>query len=149
MKKLISIIVAVTLILALQGCGNSNANGSGGGGLKNEKVDNYSVKINYDGKELKSYTIDDIKKMPAESFDLNGSTEKGPSISSILAENNIKEYSEIKFIGMMTDSIILTKEQVEKGTLLDITNHNTVKLASKSIDKNNWVKDIAAIQIKK
>ena len=148
MKKLIYLIIFGVMILSLQGCGKASGNG-GGNGLKNEKVENYAVKIVYDGTEVKSYSIDDIKKMPTSKFDLDGSTEEGPSISYILNENNIKDYSKITFTGMMKDSSTMTKEQVEKDTLLDITNHDTVKLATKAINKNKWTKDIATIKVEK
>lgn len=155
MKKLVSIILTILLALALQGCASSTKNasgsgsGTGAGGQKDEKVANYTVKVVYDGKELKSYTIDDIKKMTATSFDLDGSTESGPSFDYILTQNSIKDYSKITITGMLKDTATLTKEQVAKGTLLDITNHDTVKLAAKAIDKNKWVKDIATIEIVK
>ena len=148
MKKLICLIIFGVMILSLQGCGKSSGNG-GGNGLKNQKVENYLVKVVYDGTETTSYSIEDIKKMPTTKFELDGSTEEGPSILNMLKENNIKDYSKITFIGMMKDSVTLTKEQVEKDTLLDITNHDTVKLATKAIDKNKWTKDIATIKVEK
>lgn len=148
MKKLIFLIIFAIMILSLQGCGNSSGNG-GGNGLKNEKVENYSVKIVYDGTEIKSYSIDEIKKMPTTNFELDGSTENGPSISYVLKETNIKDYSKITFIGMWKDSVTMTKEQIEKGCLLDITNHGTTKLASKAITKDKWIKDIATIKVEK
>lgn len=147
MKKLILIIISAFLILGLSGCGSSS--GKGAGGLKNENIPNYSVKIIYDGKEIKNYSMDDIKKMPSTSLQLDGSTEQGPSIESILSKNNITDYSKITVIGMYTDSITMTKEQVKQGSILDITNHNTVKLASKAIKKDKWVKDIATIKVEK
>lgn len=147
MKKLILIIISAFLILGLSGCGSSS--GKGAGGLKNENIPNYSVKIIYDGKEIKNYSMDDIKKMPSTSLQLDGSTEQGPSIESILSTNNITDYSKITVIGMYTDSITMTKEQVKQGSILDITNHNTVKLASKAIKKDKWVKDIATIKVEK
>lgn len=73
--------------------------------------------------------------MPSTSLQLDGSTEQGPSIESILSKNNITDYSKITVIGMYTDSITMTKEQVKQGSILDITNHNTVKLASKAIKR--------------
>lgn len=147
MKKLILIIISAFLILGLSGCGSSS--GKGAGGLKNENIPNYSVKIIYDGKEIKNYSMDDIKKMPSTDLQLNGSTEQGPSIESILSTNNITDYSKITVIGMYKDSITMTKEQVKQGSILDITNHNTVKLASKAIKKDKWVKDIATIKVEK
>lgn len=147
MKKLILIIISAFLILGLSACGSSSGNGAGG--LKNEKIPNYSVKIIYDGKEIKNYSMDDIKKMPSTSLQMDGSTEQGPSIESILSTNNITDYSRVTVIGMYTDSITMTKEQVKQGSILDITNHNTVKLASKAIKKDKWVKDIATIKVEK
>lgn len=149
MKKLISVLLTILLAMALQGCASGSGSGTGSGGQKDKKVENYSVKVIYEGKELKAYTIDDIKKMPVISFDLDGSTESGPSIDYILNENNIKDYSKIIFTGMLKDTNTLTKEQISKGTLLDITNHDTVKLAAKAVDKNTWAKDIATIEISK
>ena len=105
MKKLLLFITLVLLTVSLFGC--SKSSGKGQGGLKDEKVENYSVKIVYDGKQVRSYTIDDIKKMPVISFELNGSKEEGPDVSYILKQNNITEYSKIKFIGMGKDSFTM------------------------------------------
>lgn len=148
MKKLIMLTVTVIMILSLQGCGSSSGN-EGGKGQKNEKVENYSVKVVYDEKEIKSYSINDIKKMPITNFEIEGKTEEGPSVSYMLNENNIKDYSKITFIGMWKDSITMTKEQIEKGTLLDITNHDTVKLSAKDIKKDKWIKDISTIKVER
>jgi hypothetical protein len=146
MKKFTLFFIALVLLtVSLLGCSKSSGNGQGG--LKDEKVENYSVKIVYDGKEVKSYSIDEIKKMPVVSFELDGSKEEGPAVSYILSQNNITEYSNIKFTGMMKDSITLTKEETLKDTLVDITNHDTIKLAAKSVKKDKWVKDISTIEI--
>jgi len=145
MKKLLLFITLVLLTVSLFGC--SKSSGKGQGGLKDEKVENYSVKIVYDGKQVRSYTIDDIKKMPVISFELNGSKEEGPDVSYILKQNNITEYSKIKFIGMGKDSFTMTKEEALKDTLVDITNHDTIKLAAKSVKKDKWIKDISTIEI--
>ena len=144
MKKLMVLLCSIMLVLFVQGCGSSSGNG-----LKNEKVENYLVKVTYDGKELKSYSIADIKKMPASSFELEGKTEQGPSMDYILKDNDIKDYSKVTFIGMYKDSLTMTKDQIEKGTLFDITNHDTIKLAAKDIKKDKWTKDIATIKVEK
>lgn len=147
------IIIGIMVLLSLQACAKPDTNeksaGSGAGGLKTEKVEDYKVKIIYAGTEVKSYSIEDIKKMNTVSLEIDGIKEEGPSIADILKENNIKDYSKITFVGMWTDSLSMTKEQIEKGTLLDITNHGTVKLASAAINKNKWIKDIASIKIEK
>lgn len=148
MKRLIVIITAVMILLSLQGCKSSSEN-KGENGLKNEKVENYSVKVVYDGTEIKSYSLEDIKKISSTNVEVDGKTEEGPSISYIMNENNIKDYSKITFIGMWKDSLTMTKEQIEKGTLLDITNHGTVKLAAKAVKKDEWIKDISTIKIEK
>ncbi|MDV3426834.1 MAG: hypothetical protein LIR50_06540 [Bacillota bacterium] len=145
MKKFVLFIALVLTVLSLIGC--SKSDGSGAGGLKDEKIENYSVKIVYDGKNVKTYTIEDIKKMPVTSFESEGAKEEGPDVLYILSQNNITEYSKIKFIGMWKDSITLTKEEASKDTLVDITNHDTIKLATKSVKKDKWIKDISTIEI--
>lgn len=148
MKKFVVLLFSVMLMIIVQGCGSSSGNG-GGNGLKNEKVENYSVKVVYGEKELKIYSIADIKKMPSSSFELEGKTEQGPSMEYILKDNDIKDYSKVTFIGMYKDSLTMTKEQIDKGTLFDITNHDTIKLAAKDVKKDKWIKDIATIKIEK
>lgn len=164
MKKHISIFIAILLALALMGCssgtstnttGNTTTNstgsgtGTGTGGLKDKTVEGYTVKVIYDGKELKAYTIEDIKKMTMTSLDVAGSTEAGPSVDYILRDNNINDYSKITFTGVLKDASTLTKEQVSEGAVLDITNHDTVKLAAKAVAKSTWAKDIVTIEILK
>lgn len=51
-------------------------------------------------------------------------------------------FTEVILIGS-SGPATLTREQVDENTILDHTNHDTVKLATTYIPKPNWTKDIS------
>jgi hypothetical protein len=170
-KKLLSFLLIFTMLFTTVCFGYSGGGGTGTGGKKGtgsssgstvttsgssittEKTQTsqkkeafkYLVKVSCDGKVLKKYSIEDIKKMPASSIKVDGKTENGPTLISLLAKAGIKKYTKIIIKGMAKDSMTLLKKQIDKNTILDISNRDTIKYSSKTIAKSKWVKDIVEI----
>lgn len=156
MKRLLIMILAVLISLSMAACTNQTApKGDQTGQKQNNptgqadqaKTADYQVKVTMAGKELKSYTIEDIKKMPTISLQVDGKEEVGPSVASILKDAGVETFSKVTFKGAFNTQATLTKEQMGEDTMVDLTNHNTVKLATKAISKNDWIKDIIEIAV--
>lgn len=148
MKRIVLLLLAFILMLNFTAC-SSKAESSNGTQSKSKKqqIEGYTVKITQKDKELKSYTIDDIKKLPASKIEVEGKQEEGPSLVDILKDAGVQEYSRLTIKGAYRTEATLTKEQIEKSSILDITNHGTVKLATVAIPKKEWIKDIIEITV--
>src|SRR5512138_649737 len=83
-------------------------------------------------------TIDDLKTLPLKQVTAEGKVEEGPGLLDVLKFAGINEFTEVT----------LTRAQVDDNTILDFTNHDTVKLATSYIPKSNWTKDVAEIVVK-
>ena len=65
----------------------------------------------------------------------------------VLALAGVTDFTELTISGSSAPTT-LTFEQVDDNTILDFTNHGTVKLATIYIPKANWTKDITKIEVK-
>ena len=92
-------------------------------------------------------TMDDMKKLPLTQLTVEGKVEEGPKLLDILNAAGITDFTEVTLTGSASPAT-LTKAQVDDNTLLDFTNHGTVKLATTYIPKANWTKDISEITVK-
>ncbi len=92
-------------------------------------------------------TIDDMKKLPLAQLTVEGKVEEGPKLIDILNAAGVTDFTELTLTGSSSPAT-LTRAQVDDNTLLDFTNHGTVKLATTYIPKANWTKDISEITVK-
>lgn len=92
-------------------------------------------------------TIDDLKTLPLMQVTAEGKVEEGPGLLDVLAFAGITEFVEVSLSGS-SNPATLTRAQVDENTILDFTNHGTVKLATTYIPKANWTKDVAEIIVK-
>jgi hypothetical protein len=104
----------------------------------------YEVKITKNQQLIKSYTMQDIQKMPTKSFMEDGKIESGPTLSYLLIDAGITEYSNITIKNEVGKKY---KTKTPEGYILDITNRGSVKLASENLPKEQWLKDITEIAI--
>ena len=93
------------------------------------------------------FTWDDLKKLPLAQVTVEDKVEEGPKLLDVLNAVGITEFSEVTLTGS-TSTITLTREQVDDNTILDFTNHGTVKLATTYVAKPDWTKDITEITVK-
>ncbi len=92
-------------------------------------------------------TINDLKTLPLKQITAEGKVEEGPGLLDVLKFAGVTDFKEVALTGSSSPAT-LTREQVDNNTLLDFTNHGTVKLATTYIPKPNWTKDVAEITVK-
>lgn len=92
-------------------------------------------------------TVDDLKTLPLMQVMAEGKVEEGPGLLDVLTFVGVTEFTEVSLTGT-SNPVTLTREQVDDNTILDFTNHGTVKLASTYVTKANWTKDVAEITVK-
>lgn len=141
LKKLICLFSILSLCMAGTACSKSSDNNG------KDKSYSYTVKVILGGKTLKEYTIQDFKKLPTSKIEVEGKTEDGPTLLSLLTDSKVQSFSKVTLKGIDNSSYVLTKDMINENTLLDITNHDTVKLASKLVPKDKWIKDIVEITV--
>ena len=105
------------------------------------------VVVKPDGAEI-GFTWDDLKKMPLAQMSAEGKVEEGVKLMDVLTAAGVTEFAEVHLSGS-SSPVTLTFEQVkDETTILDFTNHGTVKLSTNYIPKADWTKDVARIEVK-
>ncbi len=102
--------------------------------------------IKPDGSKV-GVTINNLKTLPLKQITVEGKIEEGPGLLDVLKSAGVTDFKEVALTGSSSPAT-LTREQVDNNTLLDFTNHGTVKLATTYIPKPNWTKDVAEIVVK-
>src|SRR5512138_730084 len=72
-------------------------------------------------------TIEDLKTLPLKQVTAEGKVEEGPGLLEVLNFAGVTEFSEVALTGS-SSPVTLRREQVDDNTILDFTNHGTVKL---------------------
>ncbi len=71
---------------------------------------------------------------------------RGPRLRDVLALAKVTSYSTVTAKGLTIDT--LTRDQIDDlTTIVDFTNHGTLKVASEIIPKIKWVKDVTIIEV--
>lgn len=92
-------------------------------------------------------TIADLKTLPLKQVTAEGKVEEGPGLLDVLTFAGVTEFKEVSLTGS-SNAVTLTHEQVDENTILDFTNHGTVKLSTTYIPKDQWTKDISEITVR-
>jgi hypothetical protein len=152
MKRNISYLIFV-LFLLMSGCSSASAGGSKSNDPKTPQAlqptavygASFQV-IKPDGSTV-GVTINDLKSLPLKQVSAEGKVEEGPGLLDVLKFAGVSEFTEV-FLTGSSNPATLSREQVDDNTILDFTNHGTVKLATTYIPKPNWTKDVAEITVK-
>jgi hypothetical protein len=91
--------------------------------------------------------LDDLKKLPLANITVDGKVEEGPKLIDVLKAAGVTDFSQVIVSGS-SDTVTLTKAQVDDNTILDFNNHGTLKFASTYIPKANWTKEVTKIEVK-
>ena len=102
--------------------------------------------IKPDGTQV-GVTVADLKTLPLKQVTVEGKEEEGPGLLDVLNFAGITDFVEVSLNGS-SNPATLTREQVDENTILDFTNHGTVKLSTVYIPKAEWTKDISEIVVK-
>ena len=92
-------------------------------------------------------TIADLKTLSLKQVTVDGKVEEGPGLLDVLNFAGVTEFKEVMLTGS-SNPVTLSHDQVDDNTILDLTNHGTVKLSTTYIPKANWTKDVAEIIVK-
>ena len=92
-------------------------------------------------------TIADLKNLSLKHVTVEGKTEEGPGLLDVLYFAGVTDFEEVSLTGS-SSPVILIHDQVDDNTILDLTNHGTVKLATTYIPKAQWTKDVTEITVK-
>lgn len=92
-------------------------------------------------------TIVDLKTLPLKQVTVEGKIEEGPGLLDVLHFSGVNDFTEVSLTGSSSPAT-LTDDQVDDNTILDLTNHGTLKLATTYIPKAQWTKDVAEITVK-
>jgi hypothetical protein len=102
--------------------------------------------IKSDGSSV-GITIADLKTFPLAQASVEGKVEEGPRLLDVLTFAGVTDFTEI-FLTGSSKPATLTRGQVDDNTILDFTNHGTVKLATTYIPKPDWTKGVSRIEVK-
>ena len=102
--------------------------------------------IKSDGSSV-GVTIADLKTLALAQVSVEGKVEEGPKLLDVLALTGVTDFTEVTLTGS-SNPATLTREQVDDNTILDFTNHGTVKLATTYVPRPNWTKDVSKIEVK-
>ena len=130
-KRALLLLGLFVLAVLAEGCISGGKEGQG-----------YTVKVVKNGQVLKEYTLSDLKKFKMVEFTVDGKVQEGPALEDLLRGFS---YQKVILVGV-NGEMELTKNQV-KDVILDFTHRGTVKMASKSIPKSKWIKDIYEIKL--
>lgn len=92
-------------------------------------------------------TLENLKALKLAQVQAEGKVEEGPYLKDVLALAGVTEFKEVTLTGS-SNPATLTFHQVDENTILDLTNHGTVKLSTTYIPKAQWTKDVSEIVVK-
>jgi hypothetical protein len=99
-----------------------------------------------DGKAT-AFTLAQLKALPTATITVEGKVEDGFRLRSLLEAVGVTDFTQVVLTGL--DGMnVASSAQVDDNFLLDFTNRDTVKVATTSIPKANWAKDIYLIEVK-
>jgi len=112
----------------------------------------YLVKFTRNGSLVGGLTLDDIKALPQTTFTAEGKTEAGPTVLSALQKLNLTIFSKATALGytkgrLAEAQVTLTYAELTGKYILDLTNQNTVKLASPDVSSASWIIDVYEFQL--
>ena len=105
------------------------------------------VVVKPDGSEV-GFTWDDLKKLPLAQMEAEGKVEEGVKLMDVLSAANVTEFSQVNLSGTSSPASLTFEQVQDETTILDFTNHGTVKLSTNYIPRADWTKDVARIEVK-
>lgn len=105
------------------------------------------VVVKADGAEV-SLTWDDLKKLPLAQMTAEGKVEEGVKLLDVISTAGVTEFTQVSLSGTSSPATLTFEQVQDPTTILDFTNHGTVKLSTNYIPKAKWTKDVARIEVK-
>jgi hypothetical protein len=111
----------------------------------------YHVVVTQDGRRLASFDLAQLQAIGMKTVVVQGGTEQGPPLLTVLARAGAVDFTTITIIGAGTRDtgrLVLSVAEVGTDTVLDIAKRGTVKVAGPNIPKDMRVRDITEIQVR-
>jgi hypothetical protein len=93
-------------------------------------------------------TLTGLKNIPSVKITVGSTTAEGPKLKDVLTFVSITQYTQVTLIGSGNLSVTLTADQLTDETIIDLSYHGVVRLASSSLPKLQWVPGITKIVVK-
>jgi hypothetical protein len=143
----VAIAAAVVTAWALQATLTSGGEQSKGG--PSGKV--YSITVERYGQLLKRYDVARLRALPQARIVIDGKTQAGPSLKTLLADAGANDYRKVDVRGAgLRDSghLTLSARQVGQKVQLDFAERGTVKVCGPSLYHAQWVRDVLSIDVR-
>jgi len=111
----------------------------------------YHVRVTRDGRQLASFDLAQLQAIGVKSVRVQGGTETGPPLLTVLAHAGAQDFTTITLIGTGerdTGRLDIGVADVGADTVLDIARRGTVKVAGPNIPRDMRVRDITEIQVR-
>jgi hypothetical protein len=95
---------------------------------------------------VKSFSLDELKKLPLTSIMSNGQPQEGPALLATLQAAGVTSFGSVTVTGS-NGSATLSRSEVTKDVVLDFNNRGSVKLVSPSMPKPKRIIDITKIEV--
>ena len=118
--------------------------------LAGQAAADYRVVVRRDGAELRSYSLEDLRRFESHKFTQSGLTEEGPSVRDVLSDAGVEDFARLTVVGLgIKDDglLVLDADQVDEDVLLDFANRGTVKIAGPNITRAERVRDVTELRV--
>jgi len=110
----------------------------------------YHIEILNDNQQVTSVSLAQLHALPSVTLTLDGKSEVGPTLSSVLELAGIKDFSQITVSGMLkgrlaTGQLTLQPSDITDEVILSYNNAGKTKLCGTQIPDSNWIIDVAEI----
>ena len=93
-------------------------------------------------------TLTALKNLPSVTITVSGTTAEGPKLKDVLTSVSVTSYTQVTLIGSGNLSVTLTADQITDQTIIDLSYHGVIRLASPTLSKLQWVPGVTRIVAK-
>lgn len=111
----------------------------------------YRVRVTEGGRELASFDLAQLETIGMKSVVVQGGTETGPPLLSVLSKAGASGYTTVTIIGSGARDdgrLEIGVDDIGPDTVLDVAKRGTVKIAGPDIPREERVRDIIEIQVR-
>lgn len=111
----------------------------------------YRIRVMRDRDQIASYTVPQLGKLGVAHLKIDGKTQSGPRLTTLLRDAGVKSYSTVTIKGMGVrdkGALVLRHAQVDGQILIDIAKRGTAKVVGPHIAWADRVRDITQIIVR-
>ncbi|MDZ4169656.1 MAG: hypothetical protein U1E26_08375 [Coriobacteriia bacterium] len=108
----------------------------------------YHVTVEKSGREVASYSIEELRALGMRKVVMDGKLEEGPPLLAVLADAGVAEFTSVTVTGPgVRDSgtITLARRDIDEDVLLDFALRGTTKLCGPEIEYSARVRDVERV----